>query len=117
MIIKKNIVIKDLYEKIKSIVDLYRSKNISSIDINRYFTIKKNFKSLLNNLKDMRYLYDKHENDITFEDTVREILNKIIKDRIYYEQDNVSEKTILKKYEEFLSENSSDFAYVERFFH
>jgi len=99
---------KQIYRKIEHIVDnVYRSKGISSENIKSYFLIKKNFKNLISNMSDLKFLYDNLNHEIYFEDKVKDILFKrILSDRIYYEKDNPQNENLISKYFTFISKNS-----------
>ena len=82
---------KDIYNKLKTIVDDYRKNDVSSINIKRHFNKNRNFKILLNSLNDLKWAYDKEkeEDSQDFVEVVKEILfNRILMDRIYHEKDN-----------------------------
>lgn len=85
---------RELYNKIKSIVDGYRKSGVSAVDIKNHFSIKKNFKDLLSSLVNSEFDSEKNYSEMDFEKNVREILfDRILLDRIYYEKDNpITEK-------------------------
>lgn len=109
MIGKQDSVIEKIYREITHIIDdVYRSKGLSSDALRKYFSIKKNFKRLVGNLKELRHSYDEEKIGTTFENKVRDILDKILLDRLYYEKDSPKNESLVKNYFSFITENTSD---------
>lgn len=105
MLDKPNTITQQINRKLEYIVDnIYRSKGISAENIQSYFSQKKNFKTLIKSLSDLEILYNNLNNEISFEDKVKEILfKKILLDRIYFEKDNPQNEKIVTKYYDFIS--------------
>jgi len=95
---------KQIYNKIKTIVDNYRSRDISTIDIKKHFSSNRNFKELLKSLSEMNWAYEKEkeEGSEDFVNVVRNYLfNRILPDRMYHEKDNpILESFVMKSADE-----------------
>lgn len=108
MIGKQDHVVEEIYKKVKYTIDnVFRSENLSSEDIKKYLSKKRNFNNFLKNFKSLKMTYEgKHEK--AFEDKVREILDKVLTDRIYYEKDHPKNESLLYNYDHFLLETEID---------
>jgi hypothetical protein len=109
MIGRQDSIIEKIYREIKHVIDdIYIPKGISSENIKKYFSIKKNFKKLVGHLTELRHSYDETRFKVSFEEKVRDILfDRILMDRIYFERDNPKNESILS-YSSFIKENHSD---------
>ncbi len=100
-----NTIIDQIYRRIEHMIDNnYRAKGISSENIKKYFSIKRNFNSLLKNMSDLESIYNNSNHEIDFRDKVKNILfNIIIQDRIYFEKDNTQNENIIQKFSDFIN--------------
>jgi hypothetical protein len=109
MIGKQDSIIEKIYREITHIIDdVYRSKGLSSDALRKYFSIKKNFKVLVGKLKELKPSYDEEKIGKSFDIKVREILDKVLLDRIYYEKDRPKNESLVKNYFSFITENIND---------
>lgn len=111
MIGERDYILDEIFKKLSYTIDnIYRAKNLSSIDINNYFSKNKNFNKLLSELEYLKVIYDKTDKKITFSEQVKKILFRILSDRIYYEKDNdvLIKNENIKKYNKFINENNNN---------
>lgn len=73
---------KELELRINKVVDSYIARGIPIVNIGRYF--KRNLNILIDDIKDIKH---KYKNEEEFKDSVKTILDVVIKDRIYEEKD------------------------------
>lgn len=98
----------EIYDRLKNVVDIYRKKGISSVDIRKHFLRHKNFKNLLHLMRDIEYIYKDRKYPIPFDTYVYDMLfYRILMDRIYYEKDNPVEEKILHNFKNFEKSNET----------
>ena len=90
---------KEIIKRLKNVLEKFDKSGISPLSIKSHFKSKTNFKKLLLSLKDMEREYDEEN----FEEFVRDILNRLISDKVYYDKDNLKEGlTHVKKFNDFI---------------
>jgi hypothetical protein len=100
----------EIYDRLKHIVELYRKKGLSSIEIRQHFLKPKNFNGkLIHNMRDLKHIYDEQHYPLDFETTVYNCLfYRVLMDRIYYEKDNpqAQDESVVKNFRDYLNESN-----------
>jgi hypothetical protein len=94
---------------LKHIVELYRKRGLSSVEIRQHFLKPKNFSGkIIHNMRDLKYIYDEMHYPLNFETIVYNCLfYRVLMDRIYYEKDNpqTQNESVVKNFNEYLNES------------
>ena len=89
----KDPIIEEIENKLKSIVNLYKSKGWTTHDLRVHFSNPKNFNKIVKMLGDIHYIYNENRHIIKFETRVYDLLffGTALMERIYCECDDEDE--------------------------